>query len=99
MNIAEAIAGKADKAAEFLSGLANTHRLLILCELADGERNVSELIQATGIAQTSMSQHLNKLKKEGIVNFRREHRTLHYFIADAAVLQIMSILYEKFCRN
>ncbi len=99
MNIAEAIAGKADNAAEFLSGLANTHRLLILCELANGERNVSALIEATGIAQTSMSQHLAKLKKEGIVDFRREHRMLYYFVADPAVLQIMSILYEKFCQD
>ncbi|NLS20385.1 helix-turn-helix transcriptional regulator [Rhizobium sp. P40RR-XXII] len=99
MDVAEAIAKKADNAAEFLSGLANTHRLLILCELANGERNVSALINATGIAQTSMSQHLGKLKKEGIVDFRREHRTLHYFIADEAALQIMTILYERFCRN
>ena len=40
-----------------------------------------------------MSQHLAKLKKEGIVDFRREHRTLNYFIADPAVMEIMAILY------
>lgn len=99
MKIAEAIAEKADDAAEFLSGLASSHRLLILCQLADGERNVSSIIEATGIPQTSMSQHLAKLKKEGIVDFRRDHRTLYYFIADPAVMEIMAILYEKFCRD
>lgn len=97
MRIVEAIAEKADDAAEFLSGLANAHRLLILCELADGERSVTSIIQATAIAQTSVSQHLAKLKKEGIVDFRREHRTLYYFIADPAVMEIMAIIYRKFC--
>ncbi|CAN7635680.1 ArsR/SmtB family transcription factor [Neorhizobium sp. LjRoot104] len=99
MKIAEVIAEKAGDAAEFLSGLANGHRLLILCELAEGERNVSSIIEVTGIAQTSMSQHLAKLKKEGIVDFRREHRMLYYFIADPAVMEIMAILYKKFSRD
>ncbi len=98
MDAAEAIAEKADIAADFMSGLANVHRLRILCELAQGERSVTAIIEATGIAQTSASQHLAKLKKEGIVDFRREHRTLHYFIADPAVVDIMAILYTKFCK-
>ncbi|CCF21397.1 Transcriptional regulator, ArsR family protein [Pseudorhizobium banfieldiae] len=98
MDAAEAIAEKADIAADFMSGLANVHRLRILCELAQGERSVTAIIEATGIAQTSVSQHLAKLKKEGIVDFRREHRTLHYFIADPAVVDIMAILYTKFCK-
>jgi len=99
MDAAEAIAEKADIAADFMSGLANVHRLRILCELAQGERSVTAIIEATGIAQTSASQHLAKLKKEGIVDFRREHRTLHYFIADPAVVDIMAILYTKFCKH
>ena len=99
MDAAEAIAEKADIAADFMSGLANVHRLRILCELAQGERSVTAIIEATGIAQTSVSQHLAKLKKEGIVDFRREHRTLHYFIADPAVVDIMAILYTKFCKH
>ena len=90
---------KAGQAADFLKGLANVHRLLILCQLADGERSVGELIEATGIAQTSMSQHLSKLKKEGIVDFRRDHRTLYYAIADEAVVEVMGVLYERFCKE
>ncbi|WP_435640452.1 ArsR/SmtB family transcription factor [Micavibrio aeruginosavorus] len=88
---------QADKAAAFLKGLSNGHRLMILCHLLDGEKNVSDLIDLTGIPQTSMSQHLSKLKREGIVTYRREHRVLFYTIAQHDVVQIMGILYEKFC--
>ena len=88
---------QADKAAAFLKGLSNGHRLIILCHLLDGEKSVSDLINLTGIPQTSMSQHLSKLKHEGIVTYRREHRVLYYTIAQHEVVQIMGILYEKFC--
>jgi len=84
-------------AADFLKGLASPHRLLILCQLVDGEKSVTELIAATSIAQTSMSQHLNKLKQEGLVSYRREHRTLYYSIAHEAVIEIMQVMYKSFC--
>lgn len=93
------IESRTDEAAAFLKGLANTHRLSILCQLTDGEKSVTELIEATGIAQTSMSQHLNKLKKEGIVIFRRDHRTLYYSIDHPATEQIMKTLYSNYCGN
>lgn len=92
-----ALTTRADQAAAFLKGLANPHRLLILCALAEGEKNVSTLIAATAITPTSMSQHLSKLKDEGIVDFRRDHRTLTYFIAHPAVEEIMAVLYGRFC--
>lgn len=85
------------KAAAFLKGLASHHRLHILCQLAEGEKSVTELIEATSIAQTSMSQHLSKLKEENIVSFRRDHRILYYSIDNAAILKIMDILYHEFC--
>ena len=87
------------KAANFLKGIASQHRLLILCQLAEGEKSVTELIQATGMAQTSMSQHLSKLKEERIVTFRRDHRTLYYSIDNEAVLKIMDVLYHEFCEK
>lgn len=95
--LAEAMAEKAESVAEFLKGLANPHRILVLCALSKGERSVGELIAQTGIAPTSMSQHLAKLKAEGIVDFRRDHRTLHYFIAHPAVMELMAVLYVHFC--
>lgn len=92
-----AIQQNAQAAANFLKGLANAHRLMILCELADGEKNVTALMDATGIAQTSMSQHLGKLKNEGLVTYRRDHRTLYYRINHGAVTEIMGTLYRAFC--
>lgn len=89
----------AGEAADFLKGLANPNRLMILCELADGEKCVAALIAATGIAQTSMSQHLSKLKDEGIVTFRREHRTLFYSIRHDSVMRIMNVLHDTFCNK
>lgn len=91
------MAYKADTVSAFLKGLANGHRLMILCRLSQGECSVGELIEATGLAQTSMSQHLAKLKSEGLVDYRREHRTLHYFIDHPAVLEVMTVLYRHFC--
>lgn len=98
MPIAEEMPAMAQDVAGFLKGLANPHRLLILCALMKGERSVSQLIAETGIAQTSMSQHLGKLKDEGIVDFRRDHRTLHYSICHAAVAELMAVLDRHFCR-
>ena len=60
------IEDNADRASGFLKGLASPHRLLILCQLVESEKSVTELIAATGLAQTSMSQHLSKLKEEEI---------------------------------
>lgn len=89
----------AAEAADFLKGIASPHRLIILCQLVSGEKNVSELMALTGISQTSMSQHLGKLRKENLVTYRREHRTLYYSISHPAVLKIIEILYSEFCTN
>lgn len=93
------MADRADEVAGFLRGLANPHRLLILCKLAAGEQSVGALVAATGVAQTSMSQHLARLREEGIVAVRREHRTLYYRIDHPAVLELMQTLYRHFCQD
>jgi DNA-binding transcriptional ArsR family regulator len=90
---------KAPAAAAFLKGLASPQRLMILCRLAQGEACVSDLIDATGIPPTSMSQHLGKLKEEGIVAVRRDHRTLFYRIDHPATLAVMGVLYDHFCKE
>ena len=63
----------------------------------EGEKSVTQLIEATSLPQTSMSQHLSKLKEENIVTFRRDHRTLYYSIKNEAILKIMDVLYHEFC--
>ncbi|NVK32992.1 MAG: helix-turn-helix transcriptional regulator [Rhodobacteraceae bacterium] len=93
----QAMESQAQEVAGFLKGLANTHRLLILCRLGADEKSVTQLIEETGIAQTSMSQHLAKLRDEGIVSYRRDHRTLYYKVSNPAIRDIMEVLYDHFC--
>ena len=95
----ETMAERAEGVAGFLKGIASPQRLMILCRLVGGEQNVGALIAATGIPQTSMSQHLAKLKEEGIVAVRRDHRTLFYRIDHPAVLALMETLYRHFCED
>ena len=90
---------KADMVSKYLKGIANPHRLLLLCTMANGEKSVTELIEATGLAQSSASQHLAKLRKEGIVSYRREHRILYYSISSKLTQDIMALLYQKLCQN
>lgn len=97
MDLTDEMPARAGEVADFLKGLASPHRLLILCALSKGEKSVGALMADTGIAQTSMSQHLAKLKEEKIVDFRREHRTLYYFIDHPAVMELMAVLYMHFC--
>lgn len=99
MGFVDEMPPKVDAAADFLKGLANPDRLLILCALSQGERNVTDLIEATDIAQSSMSQHLAKLKTEGIVTSRRDHRNLYYAIAHPAARAVMKVLYDHFCKT
>jgi DNA-binding transcriptional ArsR family regulator len=96
-DISGALGERSEAAAAFLKSLANPSRLLILCALAEGEKNVGDLIEATGIAPTSMSQHLGRLKEEGVIDFQRDHRTLTYFISHPAAVEIMGVLYVHFC--
>ena len=91
------MAANAERVAGFVKALGNPQRLLILCQLMEGEAHVGALIAATGIAQTSMSQHLAKLREEGLVAVRREHRTLYYRIEHPAVLEVMEVLHRNFC--
>ncbi len=98
-DLSQTMAERADEVAGFLKGLANPQRLMILCCLVEGERNVGALIAATGIAQTSMSQHLARLKDEGIIAVRRDHRSLYYRLDHPAALALMRTLYQQFCQD
>lgn len=87
----------ASEAARLLRALANERRLMILCQLADGERSVGELLPLVGLSQSALSQHLAVLREEGIVATRREAQTVRYRIADPAAVRVVSTLAEIFC--
>ncbi len=89
---------KADEAAGFLKLLANEHRLLILCHLAThGETTVTALSAAIGLSQSASSQHLARLRDDGLVAFRREAQTLYYRVADQRAVRLLKTLRQIFC--
>ncbi|MFN3579732.1 MAG: ArsR/SmtB family transcription factor [Pseudomonas sp.] len=87
----------ADKAQALLKALGNRDRLLLLCRLAEGERNVGELESSLGILQPTLSQQLGVLRREGLVATRREGKLIYYRIASAEALAIINTLYSLFC--
>lgn len=79
----------ADAAAELLKALANRHRLLIVCQLIEGERSVGDLAAFLGIRNSTVSQHLALMRKDGIVSARRDGQTIWYSIASPAARQVI----------
>lgn len=92
-----AFQASAGEAAKLLRALGNERRLMILCQLSEGERSVGELLPAVGLSQSALSQHLAVLREEGIVATRREAQTIWYRIADPAALKVVATLAEIFC--
>ncbi len=86
--------------ANILRALANERRLMILCQLVEcGEATVGSLVDEIGISQSALSQHLGKMRDEGIVTFRRESQTIWYRIADQRIEQLFATLHDLFCRK
>ena len=86
------------RAARLLKAMSNPARLVILCQLADGERSVGELERAVGLSQSGISQHLAVLRREGVVTSRRIRQTMLYSLASREVVALMGTLYSVFCR-
>lgn len=89
---------RADFVAARLALVANAKRLLILCELAKGERSVGALQAAVGLGQSALSQHLARLREAQMVATRREAQTIYYRLGDAETETLMAALYEAFCK-
>ncbi|ARO13571.1 regulatory protein, ArsR [Ketogulonicigenium robustum] len=93
----EAMRGSADDASELLKSLANRHRLLILCQLAEGEKSVGQLAEFLGIRDSTVSQHLALLRRDRIIIGRRDGQTIWYRIESEAAQKVVLMLYETFC--
>ena len=87
----------AGRAAGLMRALANEHRLLIRCQLAAGERGVGELVAAIGLSQSAVSQHLARLRAEGLVKTRREGQAIFYSLASDEVSRVIATLYAIYC--
>jgi ArsR family transcriptional regulator, virulence genes transcriptional regulator len=89
---------QAAAAARMLKLIGNERRLLILCFLAaNGEMRAGELVSVAGLSQSALSQHLAKMRADGLVAFRRESQTLHYRISDPRAAQILNALKDIYC--
>ena len=96
MNITD-LANSADRASEFLKSMANPQRLRILCLIMDGERPVGEIAEAIGANQSSVSQNLALMRREGLVAPRRDGQTIYYRLAERKLVKILKILTDMFC--
>jgi DNA-binding transcriptional ArsR family regulator len=96
---AAALETKAAEVAVMLRALANQRRLLLLCHLAQaGEASVGALAAHLGLSQPALSQHLARMREEGLVTYRREAQTLYYRIADARLEKLLETLQELYCQ-
>jgi DNA-binding transcriptional ArsR family regulator len=87
----------AGHACRLLKVLANPDRLMLLCQLTQGEKRVGELEEILGIVQPTLSQQLTVLREEALVTTRRDGKNIYYQIASPQALAVMTVLYEQFC--
>ncbi|MDE2578375.1 MAG: winged helix-turn-helix transcriptional regulator [Hyphomicrobiales bacterium] len=91
------LAARAGDAETMLKALASRNRLMILCALQRGEHSVGDLCERVSLGQSSVSQHLARLRSDGLVRARREAQTIHYSLAGEHVVRLMDLLHEMFC--
>jgi DNA-binding transcriptional ArsR family regulator len=88
---------KARKASNFLKAVSHENRLLLLCLLAERERSVTELENILSLRQSAVSQQLARLRYDGMVDTRRDGKTIYYSLANDDVRQVISVIYNIFC--
>lgn len=93
----QVMAANALRASDFLKAVANPHRLLILCHLAEGEMSVGELEQLLKLRQPTLSQQLARLREDALVDTRRAGKMIYYRLASNEARQVIELLYELFC--
>ena len=87
----------ADEASSLLKALANRHRLIIVCQLTEQERSVGELAELLNIRDSTVSQHLALLRRDGWVTARRDGQTIWYSIGRPQARELVRTLYRVYC--
>ncbi len=98
MNMAE-LQSRALRAAGLLKAMANPVRLMVLCQLAEGEKSVGELEKVADVSQSALSQHLALLRERGLVRNRRAGQSIFYSLDGPEAPALLAALYEVYCRN
>ena len=96
MNI-EDMQNNSEEAAQLMGMLSNQKRLMILCQLLDGEKSVMALVDAIKISQSALSQHLAKLRASGLVATRRDAQTIYYRSAGKEAVAVLELLNSLYC--
>lgn len=97
--LSKSLAAKADEVAALLRAIGNDRRLMILCNLVEtGEATVGRLADDVDLSQSALSQHLARMREEGLVTFRREGQSLWYRVADPRVETLLATLHRLYCR-
>ena len=89
----------AQRASNFLKAISHEGRLMILCHLASGEKSVAELESLLSARQAAVSQQLTRLRLEGLVDFRRDGKTIYYRLADDRARRMLEMVYSMFCAD
>ena len=89
----------AKQASVFLKSLANENRLVILCALVDGEKNVSQLEEILSIRQPTLSQQLARLRADNVVSTRRQSKQIFYNLSSDKTERVMGLMFERFCAS
>lgn len=95
--IADGMSGSVERAADLLRSLGSSHRLMILCLLAERDRTVTEVCDLIGMRQSLASQHLGRLRLDGLVKAERKGHFVHYSLVNPVAREIVSILHRHFC--
>ncbi len=93
----ETMRASATRTCGMLKTLSNPDRLLLLCQISQGERCVSDLEEALEIHQPTLSQQLGVLRDEGLVSTRRDGKRIYYSMASKEALAVMQVLFDQFC--
>ena len=91
------MARSATRASALMKTLGHKDRLMILCHLAGGEKSVGQIADLLEIPQSPLSQHLSRMRKEELVDTRREAQTIFYSLKSGEASRIVEVLYELFC--
>jgi DNA-binding transcriptional ArsR family regulator len=93
----KSIESNVDVAVNLLKALSNEKRLMIVCALYNGEKSVGNLEEIIGLSQSALSQHLARLRRDGIVETRREAQTIYYSLKNNVTEHVLKCLYDIYC--
>jgi len=92
-----AFEASAEQASSLLTAMANAKRLVVLCNLLEGEKSVGHLADIVGLTVAAASQHLAKMRALGLVKTRRDGQTIYYRLASEEVEEVLKTLYRLYC--